>query len=105
MQNVEGWPTGLEPAPFGATIRCHRFLGVALCCRIGLSKPFSLQAVARCFWVLRSEWCQQWCHSSPLFTDDTVPSSAIIPHVLEHVCSEFASAGRACQAPASSFMA
>ena len=47
----EGWPTGLEPATFGATIRCHRFLGVAVHCRIGLSKLISLLAVACCFCV------------------------------------------------------
>jgi len=32
-----GWLTGLEPATFGATIRRFLFLGVAACCRIGLS--------------------------------------------------------------------
>jgi hypothetical protein len=50
------------PATFGATIRRHGFLGVAVCCRIGLPKQISLLVVARCFWVLRSEWCQKWCH-------------------------------------------
>jgi hypothetical protein len=30
-------------------------------CRIGLSKLISLLVVARCFCVLRSEWCQKWC--------------------------------------------
>jgi hypothetical protein len=49
------------PAPFGATIRRTRFLGVALRCRNRLSKPISLLVVAQRFWVLRSKWCQQWC--------------------------------------------
>ena len=48
---------------FGATIRCHSFLWVAHCCRIGVYKPISLLTVAYCFYVLRSEWCQQWCQS------------------------------------------
>jgi hypothetical protein len=48
---------------FGATIRIHMFLGVAQCCRIGLSKPISLLAVPHCFCVLRSQWCQQWCQN------------------------------------------
>jgi len=38
-------------ATFGATIRCHQFLGVAAGCRNRLSKLISLQAVARCFCV------------------------------------------------------
>jgi hypothetical protein len=42
-------------------MRRHRFPDVAQCFRIGLDKPISLLAVARCFCVLRSEWCQQWC--------------------------------------------
>jgi hypothetical protein len=40
-------------ATFGATIRRHRFLGVAVGYRIGVSKPISLLVVARCFCVLR----------------------------------------------------
>jgi hypothetical protein len=48
-------------ATFGATILCHRFLGVAVHCRIGLSKLISLLAVACCFRALRPEWCQKWC--------------------------------------------
>jgi hypothetical protein len=61
MQNLGGWPTGLELAPFGATIRCHPFLSVAICCRIGIDKLDSLLTVACCFCVLRPEWCQKWC--------------------------------------------
>jgi hypothetical protein len=53
-----GWPTGLEPAPFGATIRRPLFLEVAVGCKIGLSKPISLLVVARRCSVLRVEWCQ-----------------------------------------------
>src|SRR5918998_742995 len=34
---------------------------VAGCCRISLSTPTFLPAVARCFWALRPEWCQKWC--------------------------------------------
>ena len=37
------------------------FPGVAVRCRIGVSKQISLLAVANRFCVLRSEWCQQWC--------------------------------------------
>jgi hypothetical protein len=49
----------LEPATFSrATIRCHLFLGIARCFRIGLSKQVFVLAVDRCFWVLRAEWCQ-----------------------------------------------
>jgi hypothetical protein len=55
-------PTGLKPATFSrATIRRHLFPGVAVRCRIGVSKPFSLLAVAPSFCVLRAEWCQRWC--------------------------------------------
>ena len=44
----------LEPATFSrATIRCHLFLGIARCFRIGLSKQVFVLAVGRCFWVLR----------------------------------------------------
>src|SRR5688500_18947337 len=39
-------------------------LVVAVRCSIGLSKPISLLVVAHRFWVLRSEWCQQWCQVS-----------------------------------------
>jgi len=53
--------TGLEPTPFGATIRRHPFPRVACCCRTGLSKRIPLLVVAHCSWVLRSEWCQKWC--------------------------------------------
>ena len=49
------------PATFCATIRRLLFPVVAVRCRIGLSKPISLLAVACCFCVLRSEWCQRWC--------------------------------------------
>jgi hypothetical protein len=34
---------------------------VAEYCRIGLSKPIFLLAVAYRFCVLRSGWCQRWC--------------------------------------------
>src|SRR5215203_5799404 len=57
----KGWPTGLEPAPSGATIRRHRLPGVALSCRIGSSKPVFLLAIAPGICVLHAEWCQQWC--------------------------------------------
>jgi hypothetical protein len=50
-------------ATFRATIRRHRFLGVAGNCINRLSKPISLHAVARGFCVLRSEWCQKWCQT------------------------------------------
>jgi hypothetical protein len=46
---------------FGTTIRRHLFLCVAIRCKIGVSKPFSLLSVARRFSVLRPEWCQKWC--------------------------------------------
>src|SRR5215218_7394174 len=49
------------PATSGATIRRHRFLGVAVRCTIGLSRPILLLAVARHFYVLRARWCQKWC--------------------------------------------
>jgi hypothetical protein len=62
---------------FGATIRCHRFLGVAQRCRIGLSKGISLLVVAHCFWVLRSEWCQKWCQMA--WTTPRAPTSLIAP--------------------------
>jgi hypothetical protein len=61
--DLRGWPTGLEPATFGATIRRHLFLGVAGGCRIALYKPISLLVVAYCFRVLRPGWCQKWCHT------------------------------------------
>ena len=48
---------------FGATIRRHQFLGVAVHCRIGLFIAISLLEVARCFCVLRPEWCQKWCQT------------------------------------------
>ena len=51
---------GLEPEPFGATIRRHRFLDVAGSCINRLSKQIRLLVVARRFWALRSEWCQRW---------------------------------------------
>ena len=38
----------LEPAPSGATIRLHRFLGVAESCINRLDKLISLLVVARC---------------------------------------------------------
>jgi hypothetical protein len=41
-------------------MRCHLFLSVAVCCRIGLSKPISLLVVAHCCRVLHPEWCQKW---------------------------------------------
>ena len=50
---------------FGATIRRHRFLGVAGCCINRLSKRISLLVVAHRCCVLRPEWCQQWCQSHP----------------------------------------
>jgi hypothetical protein len=79
MLNLKGWPTGLEPAPFSrATIRRHLFLGVARCCRIGLSKPISLLTVACCFCVERSEWCQQWCQYRPR-TPAAQPSMPTFP--------------------------
>ena len=53
---------------FGATIRCRRFLGVAQHCRIGLSKPIYVPAVAHRFWVLRPGWCQKWCQTVSLTT-------------------------------------
>ena len=57
------------PATFGATILCHRFLGVAVHCINSLSKRISLLVVACCFGVLRSEWCQtpmsEYRHQSP----------------------------------------
>ena len=59
--NTRGWPTGLEPATFGATMRRHRLPRVAGSCKNRLSKPIRLLVVARCFWVLRSGWCQRWC--------------------------------------------
>src|SRR5215203_327658 len=61
MENLGGWPTGLEPATFGATIRRCLFLDVAVRCTIGLSRPILLLAVARHFYVLRARWCQKWC--------------------------------------------
>ena len=51
-------PIRKAPATFGATIRRHLFPGVAVRCRIGLDKRISLLVVARCFWVVRAEWCQ-----------------------------------------------
>jgi hypothetical protein len=42
-----GRPTGLEPAPSGATIRQHWLPSVASWCRISLSKPIPLQVVGR----------------------------------------------------------
>jgi hypothetical protein len=62
---------------FGATIRRHLFLEVAECCRSRLSKPISLLAVARCFCVLRSEWCQQWCQMAS--TAPRIPMSLGAP--------------------------
>ena len=41
-RNSRGWPTGLEPATFGATIRRHPFLGVAGCSE--LRRPGRLSA-------------------------------------------------------------
>jgi hypothetical protein len=55
----KGWPTGLEPATFGATIRRHPFLRVAVRCRINLSEPIVLLTAGHCCWELRSEWCQE----------------------------------------------
>src|SRR3954451_17351414 len=49
------------PATFGATIRCHRFLGVAEGCKTGIVKPIPLLAVARRCCVLLPGWCQKWC--------------------------------------------
>jgi hypothetical protein len=46
---------------FGATIRRHRFLGVAMRCEIGLPMRDSLLAVAHGCCALRPEWCQRWC--------------------------------------------
>ena len=56
---------GLQPAPFGATIRLHLFPGVSTRCRIGLSKPISLLVLARRFCVLRSECCPSTAARSP----------------------------------------
>jgi hypothetical protein len=50
-------------ATFRATIRRHRFLGVAEGCKTSLDKPIPLLAVARRFSLLRSGWCQQWCRT------------------------------------------
>jgi len=52
---------------FGATIRRHRFLGVAGCCINRFSKRISLLAVAYRFCVLRSEWCQRWCQEAMVY--------------------------------------
>ena len=40
-----GWPTGLEPATFGATIRCNSLPSVARWCRTRISKPFWLRGL------------------------------------------------------------
>ena len=47
----------------GATIRRHRLPRVATGCKIGLSKPISLLAVARRCCALRPGWCQEWCQN------------------------------------------
>jgi hypothetical protein len=68
----------MRQAPtLGATIRRHRFLGVAVGCRIGLSKPISFLVVARRFRVLRSQWCQQWCQMAP--APSLVPMGLVAP--------------------------
>jgi PAS domain-containing protein len=51
MRNHRGWPTRLEPAPFGATIRRPLVLGVARSCNIRLDMPFSLLVVSSRFRV------------------------------------------------------
>jgi hypothetical protein len=61
------------PATSGATIRRHRFLGVAVRCTIGLSRPILLLAVARHFYVLRAGWCQKWCQRPTEFTTRRAP--------------------------------
>jgi hypothetical protein len=58
-----GTTDGSRTRALGATIRCHRFLGVAGCCRIGLDKRISLLVVAHRCCVLRPEWCQKWCQT------------------------------------------
>jgi hypothetical protein len=68
MRNVGGSPRELEPAPFGATIRRHRFLGVAGCRINRLSKRISLLMVAHRCSVLRSGWCQERCQTASLTT-------------------------------------
>jgi len=59
-------------AHFGATIRRHLFLGVAVSCRIGLDKLISLLTVAHHCSVLRAEWCQEWCQKYANFTSQFV---------------------------------
>jgi hypothetical protein len=54
---------------FGATIRRHRLLRVAVRCRIGLSKPNYLLTVAHRCCVLRPGWCQEWCQTVSLATN------------------------------------
>jgi hypothetical protein len=50
---------GLEPAPFGATIRRNLYPRFAACCITGLGKPIYLLTVAHRFCMLRPQWCQQ----------------------------------------------
>jgi hypothetical protein len=52
---------GARTASSGATIRRHRLPRVAMRCKTGLDKPFSLLMLAQRFSMLRAEWCQQWC--------------------------------------------
>src|SRR5215204_6260531 len=59
-----------------ATIRRPLFPGVAHCCKIGLDKPIPLLEVARCSWVLRAQWCQQWCQHPHRANKVTTPCLA-----------------------------
>jgi hypothetical protein len=77
-------------------MRRHVFLRVAQYCRIGLSKPFSLLVVARCFCVLRPEWCQKWCqhpHRVVVICRALRDQGAegVLPHIcfqhLRHTCA------------------
>ena len=65
---IERVTDGTQSRAFGATIRRHRLPEVALRCRISLSKPISLLAVAHRCCVLRSGWCQRWCQTVSLTT-------------------------------------
>ncbi len=73
---LKGDRRGSNPRPsLEPQIRRCLFLGVAVRCRIGLDKPFSLRAVARSFCVLRAEWCQKWCQmvsAAPLIPKDLI---------------------------------
>ena len=53
--------SGTRQNSIGATIRLHRLPRVAEGCKTGLDKPICLLAVAHRGYVLRPEWCQQWC--------------------------------------------